>query len=69
MPVVGYSTFTNLWRSLLPSVIQMKPMTDICWQCQKASTATQCPPNLSEEEKSDAVQSAQEHLRITQMEQ
>ena len=27
---VGYSTFTSLWRSLLPSIILMKPMTDLC---------------------------------------
>ena len=65
---VGYSPFTSLWRSLLPSIILMKPMTDLCWQCQKASTAIQRSANLSEEEKSVAVVSAQEHLRIVQME-
>ena len=68
MRAVGYSTFTGLWRSLLPSVILMKPTTDLCWQCQKASTAIQRSANLSEEEKSAAVLSAQEHLRIAQME-
>ena len=36
---VGYSTLTSLWRSLLPSIIIVKPMTDLCWQCQKTSTA------------------------------
>ena len=65
---VGYSTFTSLWRSLLPSVIIMKPMTDLCWQCQKGSTAIQRSANLSEEEKSAAVLSAQEHLRVVQVE-
>ena len=65
---VGHSTFTSLWRSLLPSIILMKPMTDLCWQCQKASTAIQRSANLSEEEKSEAVRSAQEQLRIVQME-
>ena len=65
---VGYSTFTSLWRSLLPSIILMKPMTDLCWKCQKASTAIQRSANLSEEEKSEAVRSAQEHLRIVKME-
>ena len=68
MRVVGYSTFTGLWRSLLPPVIIMKPMTDLCWQCQKGSTAIQRSANLSEEEKSAAVLSAQEHLRIVKME-
>ena len=68
MRVVGYSTFTGLWRSLLPPVIIMKPMTNLCWQCQKGSTAIQRSANLSEEEKSAAVLSAQEHLRIVKME-
>ena len=68
MRAVGYSTFTGLWRSLLPSVILMKPMTDLCWQCQKGSTVIQRSANLSEEEKSAAVLSAQEHLRIVQVE-
>ena len=68
MRAVAYSTFTNLWRSLLPSIILMKPMTDLCWQCQKGSTAIQRSANLSEEEKSAAVLSAQEHLRVVQVE-
>ena len=65
---VGYSTFTRLWRSLLPSIVIMRPMTDLCWQCQKASTAIQRSANLSDEEKSEAVRSAQEHLRIVKVE-
>ena len=65
---VAYPTFTRLWRSLLPSIILMRPMTDLCWQCQKGSMAIQRSANLSDEEKSDAVRSAQEHLRIVQME-
>ena len=43
-------------------------MDDLCWQCQKASTAIQRSANLSEEEKSEVVRSAQEHLRIVKME-
>ncbi len=31
----AYSTFCILWRKLLPSIIIMKPMTDLCWECQK----------------------------------
>ena len=62
--IVGYSTFTGLWCSLLPSVILMKPMTHLCWQCQRVSTAIQRSVNLCEEEKSAAVVATQEHLRI-----
>ncbi len=32
--VVAYPTFCHLWRTLLPSVILMRPMADLCWQCQ-----------------------------------
>ena len=30
---VAYTSFCRRWRSLLPSVVVMKPMTDLCWQC------------------------------------
>jgi hypothetical protein len=36
---VAYTTFCRLWRSLLPSVVIMKPMTDLCWMCHQNSTA------------------------------
>ena len=36
---VSYSTFCTLWRSLLPAIIIMKPMTDLCWECQRNSAA------------------------------
>ena len=62
-----YFTFTSLWRSLLPSVILRKPMTDLCWKCQKGSTAIQRSANLSMEEKSAAVVSVEEHLRVVQV--
>ena len=68
MRAVGYSTFTRLWHSLLPSVLIMRPMTDLCWQCQKASTAIQRSANLPEEEKSAIVLATQEHLCIVQVE-
>jgi hypothetical protein len=36
---VAYSTFCHLWKQQLPSVLLMKPMTDLCWTCQQNSTA------------------------------
>ena len=38
---VAYPTFTCLWHSLLPSIILMWAMTDLCWQCQKGSMVIQ----------------------------
>ena len=44
---VAYTTFCRLWRSLLPSVIIMKPMTDLCWTCHQNSTAILRAANCS----------------------
>lgn len=51
MRPVSYSTFTSLWRQLLPHVVVMKPMSDLCWMCQKNSTAITRSANQPEEEK------------------
>ena len=65
---VAYSTFCRLWISLLPSILIMKPMSDLCWTCQKNSAAIVCAANCSEGEKSDTIKAAEEHLRIVQVE-
>ena len=52
MRPVGYSTFTRLWRELLPHVVVMKPMSDLCWLCQRNSTAIMRSANRPDEEKS-----------------
>ena len=36
---VAYSTFCILWKTLLPLILLMKPMTDLCWTCQKNNPA------------------------------
>ena len=51
MRPVCYSTFTSLWQQLLPHVVVMKPMSDLCWMCQKNSTAITRSANRPEEEK------------------
>ena len=48
---VCYSMFTSLWRQLLPHVVVMKPMSDLCWLCQQHSTAISRSANRPEEEK------------------
>ena len=49
MRAVAYSTFTQLWRQLLPNVVVMKPMSDLCWVCQQNSTAIMRSANRPEE--------------------
>ena len=56
---VVYSTFCYLWRTLVPSVVVMKPRSDLCWQCQQ---------NLSDSEETVAIANVLEHLTIVKME-
>ena len=65
---VGYSTFCKLWKQLVPSIIIMKPMSDLCWQCQQNSNAILRAANLPECEKSATIKAAEEHLRVVQLE-
>ena len=52
MRAVAYSTFTSLWRQLLPNIVVMKPVSDLCWVCQQNSVAIVCSANTTEAEKS-----------------
>jgi len=49
---VVYSTFTQLWHQLLPNVLVMKPISDLCWICQRNKTAIMRAVNKAEEAKS-----------------
>ena len=51
--VVTYRTFCQLWREQLAYITVMKPMTDLCFVCQKNSTAIMRAANLPEEAKSE----------------
>ena len=65
---VAYTTFCLLWRTLVPSIIVMKPRSDLCWKCQENSTAIMHSSNGSEAEKTSTISEALEHLRIVKME-
>jgi len=36
--VVGDSSFYSLWQQLVPFIVSAKPMTDLCWTCQRNNT-------------------------------
>lgn len=65
---VAYTTFCLLWRTLVPSVIVMKPRSDLCWKCQENSTAIMRSSNGSDAKKTSTISEALEHLRIVKME-
>ena len=55
MRAVAYPTFTQLWRQLLPNVVVMKPMSDLCWVCQQNSTAIMRAANRPEEKSTVSI--------------
>ena len=66
--LVSRATFTSLWQQLVPQVVIMKPMTDLCWQCQQNSSIIQRSANLIEEDKSDALKKALTHIHHAEQE-
>lgn len=68
MPTLLHTPRCRLWRTLLPSVIIMKPMNDLCWTCHRNSTAILLAANSSEASKSSTIREAEEHLHIVQIE-
>lgn len=59
---VQYVTFCRLWKQLAPQVVAMKPMTDLCWTCQRNSTSVLKASNQSEERKKEALKDAIAHI-------
>lgn len=52
----------------MPSVVVMRPRSDLCWQCQQNSAAIVRTANSAEAEKTAAMLEALEHLRVVKME-
>ena len=61
---VSYSTFCSLWQRFLPRVMATKPMSDLCWVCQKNSTAIMRSANHPEEQKSEVCNCNGWHTHI-----
>jgi hypothetical protein len=49
--VMGSSSFFEFWQKLCPFTITAKPMTDLCWICQKNNNLIFRSANLSDENK------------------
>ena len=37
----AYTTFCRLWNTLLPAIVVMKLISDLCWTCQQHSAGIQ----------------------------
>ena len=51
----AYSTFCIMWKQLTPIGMIMKPMSNLCWVCQKNSMAIMRAANTPEAEKSQVI--------------
>ena len=61
---ISLPTFKKIWLQLLPHIITAKPMTDLCWTCQRNNRAIYRSANLAEEDKSVKVKAQQDHLQF-----
>lgn len=62
------STFRKLWRQLLPHIVQTRPMTDLCWECQKNNESVYRSANLPDDIKCEKVRTQEQHLHVVQLE-
>ena len=46
---LAYSTFCSYWKQLLPSVVLMSPMSNLCGHCQQNSRAIMSASNFPKE--------------------
>ena len=60
--IISYRQFRRLWQELVPFVTTMKPSSDLCFVCQENVAAIMRSTNLPEDEKSENLKSAEEHL-------
>ena len=60
---VGRSKFYAIWQENLPHISITKPSSDLCFTCQKNTMALQKAAHLSDDEKAELLEIAQEHLR------
>ncbi|XP_038056280.1 uncharacterized protein LOC119728211 [Patiria miniata] len=60
--VVAISTFWKVLNAVCPFIICHRPMTDVCWQCQKNNCLLYRSANLPDNEKAARCQLQQAHL-------
>ena len=66
--ITSYRQFRHLWQELVPFVTTMKPSSDLCFICQENVAAIMRSTNLPEDEKSEKLKSAEEHLTTAKKE-
>ena len=61
---VALSTFRSLWRKLLPGIVCARPMTDLCWECQRNNRDIHRSSCFPEEVKQAKLKKQTHHLQV-----
>ncbi|XP_064636957.1 uncharacterized protein LOC135493509 [Lineus longissimus] len=59
---VSECTFNRLWQQYVPTVLPMKPMSDLCWTCHQNSALILKASKREVVDKTDALKKAEKHL-------
>ena len=61
--ILSYRQFCRLWQELIPYVTTMKPSSDLCIVCQENVATIMRSSNMPEDQKSEKLKAAEEHLK------
>ena len=64
---VAYSTFCKMWQQMLPHIMVTKPMSDLCWVCQKNSIAIMRAANQPKEQESEVTNLPSNNIHVCHM--
>ena len=62
------SGFRRTWKALHPNIVTARPMTDLCWTCQKSNILIYRSANIAEADKSERLLQQEQHLRVVREE-
>ncbi|KAI0226960.1 hypothetical protein LSAT2_022574, partial [Lamellibrachia satsuma] len=66
--IMSETGFRKTWKALLPFIVTARPMTDLCWTCQKNNVFIYRSANLPEADKSERLLQQEKHLLVVQQE-
>ena len=62
------TVFQQTWKKLLPFIVTARPMTDLCWTCQKSNVLIYRSANLIDADKSDRLIQQELHMETVKQE-
>ena len=68
LSAVSYTKFVDLWNSLTPYIVIMKPASDLCSLCQLNNGKIAANVNVSEQEKLNCLHNQEKHLQEAKLE-